>query len=234
MPRRISIRRRSANSYANTPPHSGYLKQLELITAAEEDPGQKGKLAALNYLALLTQKRKQDAGLMRAYLLRTHADTPLMDHISSEALSRTCKVCNGEEKKLQCLRCRGDGKCTACKGRGGRTFSGLNDQTKTTKCPKCEANGKCPICEGSGEKTVPCGTCKGRGKVLNDATIRAAYMRYLNAIDLSTEPAPVDEPGPDNTVAEESAPEEIPETDTGETPEPEKIINDPFADAEDL
>jgi len=158
-----------------------------LRDGADEEAKQNALTIAL-FQSLVSNNRDK----AKRYLLIIEERDYKIDAVKLDNIFNTCIKCAGKgEYEQDCLACEGTGECIECEG------SGLNKKgmgKKNADCKVCEGETECMECEG--EKTVirTCGTCRGRGQLLDRAYCevnRNHIVRNVNILVGASEDVPL-------------------------------------------
>ncbi len=124
-------------------------------------------------LAALRDGRAREAETLLRDLKRAFPNSPCVEMAGDEQVSAPCAACGGKggDEKV-CASCKGSGKCSHCKGTGGRR--GAHQRP----CGSCHGTGRCDACGGRGKDVTKCKTCKGKGALVSGDKI-ADQIRKL-------------------------------------------------------
>ena len=103
--------------------------------------------------------------------------------IDRDSLFVECGTCGGEGRvELDCVACKGTGRCPKCGGAGQRDSS---IGKGSVHCTTCRGTGDCSECAGAGSSVSACKVCRGRGKLLQKqyCEVKRDYFVYqINAL----------------------------------------------------
>lgn len=124
--------------------------------------------------------RKACDSLNRAAVSNVPMAQPYLALLGQVVTQVDCPDCQGTRyTQKPCGTCTGTGQCPVCKGNGKRIMQ-LGTATELV-CMTCKESGRCKACGGKVNLRFLCGTCQGRGKMIDRQRCMDNYRNFCQS-----------------------------------------------------